>query len=348
MPFNTAIEYWNLKNMKFICLIKTTLALATGITFFMTGCSNGNSGAASSTPILEKKGEYILTGFSSNMAVSNNTAIIAHTDDSMTEDGIYFIDISTPGTPQQTGILETEDVVASVAIYGEKVYFTQREYHDGSWGGLLKEVPLSDREIVRTLSTDYIPNSFVLNGEYGYLLDYKGIHIIDMDTFAILKTVGSLSSYMMTIDHARAYVAGQYHAIDVFDISYPGSPQLLGSFTNPYDSAPHDIKASENIVALAAGGYGTLLFDASDPASIELIDIHETGDWAEGLAVDDHYTYLADGDAGLVVIDTSNIASPVVKETYSLGDYAREVIVIGNYVYVLLNGKGLVIFEKTK
>jgi len=317
----------------------------------------GGNSPHSETPrhTLQKVGEYLLEGFSGNMSISNNTAIITHENQDSQgfyiDCDLYVIDISDPENPELIAVKKASDMFAGIAINDNKAYMAYSDYRpEIQWGGLLMEIDLTDPNlpILKSLLTDEIPNDFILNGDYGYLLDSKGVHVVDISSFTITATIGSLSSYIIKLDADRAYIAGGTNAIDIFDVSLPDSPILLGSFPNQFSASPHDIYIKEDKGALACGGYGVALFDVSNPENIELIKVIDTGGWAEGLTADEHYVFLADGDDGLVVIDPSDFINPKVIETIPVGGYARQVIVAGDYVYVLVNEKGLVIFIKSE
>lgn len=328
----------------FFCTVSLWLCL--------TGCGGGGNGDASTetASILDNMGGYLLDGFSSEMALYGDRAMIVNSDNSMTSYEIHFIDITDPTSPVQEAIIKTSHRVTSIALSNDKAWFSEQTYQNGTWAGSIHEVSLSNFAIARSLEIEAAPNAFLVNNEYGYIVDQHGLRVLDMNDFTLAETplVGSPSSYVISIDGERAYVGGQYNAIDIFDISMPATPLLLGSFSNPFEGSPHGMITFDSFTAIAAGGIGIAVFDTRLPLSITLKAIQDTEGWAESIAIDGHYCYLADGESGLLVIDISNMTAPVVKGTYDLGGYARRVIHSGNHVCVLLNEKGLVIFEKKR
>lgn len=140
-------------------------------------------------------------------------------------------------------------------------------------------------------------------------------------------------------------MAGKTNAIDVLDITDPRSPVLPGSLPNPFDAAPHDIAAAGATVALACGGLGVALFDATEPADMKTGAVCETGGWAEDLDHQADRAVLADGDEGLITRDIRSHTAPAMLSTCPLGGYARRAAVHGNLAFVLTNENGLSVFE---
>lgn len=298
---------------------------------------------------MNQTGEYFLEGMSWGMAVDGNVVMIGHDNESAYD--VHVVDVTDPATPQLMGTVGIEDMPVGLAVSGDRGYVAHNRYDSvNQWCGALIEIDLSDAAlpVVNSLLTDEMPNGFALNGNVGYLMDMNGLNVVDIDSFSIVDTFGDLRGSLMVIEGNRAYMSGGGNAVSVLDVTDPEAPVQLGAFTNPFEAGAQDMEVSDGHVGLTAGGMGVILLNASVPEEIELLAVFDTGDWAEGIAVQGQKAFLADGEGGLLTVDVTSYTDPIHDGTCVLDGYARRVEVVGDNVYVLVNETGLKIFDKSQ
>ncbi len=261
------------------------------------------------------------------------------------------LDISNPASPTVKG---TRDVSMGVwgllAVAADKAYLPRVDHSGMTAEVVLDRIDLTksslDSTSLQLYAGDPVDLTFTLAGDTtGWLLTGSDLRSVDLSTATpTLGTAVTGGGDVMSIDGAKAYVGGSDQALTVYDLDQK-PPKSLGSYPNPFGSAPFGIHAHGGVVALTAGGDGIFVLDATTPGDITSLGSFDTKDWAEGIAGTGNLVFLADGDAGLVVIDATDPAAPVPLQACSTGGYAKQVVVQGHHAFVLTNEKGLTIFD---
>jgi len=151
----------------------------------------------------------------------------------------------------------------------------------------------------------------VVSGNYCYLADVGGLHVIDISNPAAPVCLGgydtSGAAHGVTISGTCAFVAGGDGGLQVVDISNPASPVGVSEYVpscGPWglcDWYALDVVVS-GTYAYVAGGYSLLVIDVSDPASPAGVGFYATSGNAMGVAVSGDYAYVAADVGGLVVL----------------------------------------------
>lgn len=98
---------------------------------------------------------------------------------------------------------------------------------------------------------------------------------------------------------------GEAGGIQVFDISNPAVPTLLGAY---YTQAPVlSIFATDNLIYAACDDAGVKIFDIANPSSVSLIAEGTMPGMAKSLVVVGDYVYVAAAGGGFVVMQTTDI-----------------------------------------
>jgi hypothetical protein len=139
-----------------------------------------------------------------------------------------------------------------------------------------------------------------------------------------------------------AYVAERDAGLQVFDVSNPTNPVLIGGYN--LIGYVFGVQVVGNYAYLANYSAGLRLLDVSNPANpLEAggIVLTQTFD----VQVAGNYAYVADGIAGVQVIDVSNPVKPVRVGGYDTNGQVSSVQVVGSSVYVVDDVDGLQILE---
>lgn len=323
-------------------------------------CSGGGSGGGTTLPqILEKKGQYSLSGYSFNVDVSGNWAVISN------EYGDFYfrlmvVDISDKENPQLFASMGTGYNVPGIVIDGDTVYIARNEYIEDSksksgWGTRLQQIDLSTNSlnVLQDRTLPLYANGLALYQGYLYLVAEEGITAIkadEIETYVYTLTGSNISTRIFIDSNAeRAYVSGQNNLLDIFDISDPANPVLLnpGSVENPYPSegSPSSIAVKDGYVAFPWNSNGIVLLDISNLSDIQLVDVFETGDSAIDLAYFDHYAFVADGEDGIQIMDITNPENPVQVGRCPTSGASWKLKLIGNDLFVLDRDLGLIIYD---
>ncbi len=137
-----------------------------------------------------------------------------------------------------------------------------------------------------------------------------------------------------------AYVADS--GLEVYDISGPIAPVLIGSVSLPFaDGMRLAVAGSHAYIA----GYDLYIIDISNPAGPVLTGSVVTPGNASDVAVNGVHAYIANGTAGLTIADVSNPAAPFVVGSVDTPGTAQGVELAGSRAYVADGSAGLSVID---
>ncbi len=125
---------------------------------------------------------------------------------------------------------------------------------------------------------------------------------------------------------------GMVGGLDVFDVSNPVSPQLLGSYlggSNPGGSAAVGVSLSDTLATLAflAQDFeGLVVIDLQDPTRPEKVGQYDTPGASENVHVQNGIAFVTDGE-GVQVVDVSRPGATESLGYYKTPGYAYDVFV---------------------
>lgn len=261
---------------------------------------------------------------------------------------VEVIDVVDPTNPTYLG---TYSIPArNTATIGQVGYVA-------SWNGLF----LLDVSDPRTPAVGFVDTvgearSVLVDQGYAYIADdYRnqtsgtnGLRIVDVSTPETPVLVGSLDingpTRNLEIDGGLIYTADGYFGFHVIDVSAPESPTVLGGYDTVRDTK--DL-AVQNGIVYVADEFSFLVFDASDPANIELLATE--GIDAAAVAVRDSIAYVAESRVGVHAFDVSDPSSPVLLGSYIPDHFSSEssgfgIEIIDNQLFVI-DGSGLTILD---
>jgi hypothetical protein len=138
-------------------------------------------------------------------------------------------------------------------------------------------------------------------------------------------------AFTVTVSGNHAYAGGNGN-LQVFDISNPASPRIVGGADTP--GTARNLAVSEDYLYVAAGEAGMQVFDISQPAHPRWVGGSATSGDANAVVVSGNHAYVADGDDGLWVIDATDKANPQALPSIHTSGYANGVAVSGDYALV--------------
>ena len=255
--------------------------------------------------------------------------------------GIITVNVSDPSNPYQSSFnLGTGQTKYALDLSDDGSFLVASSGHntelfvvnpDGTINLIYEGPPLVGAEEIHIIGT----YSFqVLDGTL-YVLD---LNSIGLPVVASHPLLGNATTYYgMTSFNNRLYVSDPFYGIEIFEVSNPLNPVLLGS----YETSCNDIKYFNGYV-FVPDGTGMVIIDVSDPANPAFVSEYEgVGLTSRDVKVSGSYCYLSTGSS-LNVIDVSDPTLPVlvgVNHPSSGSDLHLEIK--GNYAYVTNYIEGL-------
>jgi len=166
----------------------------------------------------------------------------------------------------------------------------------------------------------------------------------------LVGSVGTGSNPVSVYVSGRyAYVVNWYSStLQIFDVSNPASPQLVGSASTGTYAAPFSVYVSGRYAYIVNYSSETLqIFDVSNPANPQLIGSANTGFNPPLVYVSGRYAYVVNKNSNtLQIFDVSNPANPQLIGSANTGTHPLSVYVSGRYAYVVnANSNTLQIFD---
>ncbi len=188
------------------------------------------------------------------------------------------------------------------------------------------------------LLPDYCEDMEVL-GDFLYCHCGQTLEIVDVAIPSAPTIVGSLPAQgdRLDTDGSRLYVESGNGWLQVYDLSNPASPALLGTSNFAIGA---EFEAHDGYVYSVHNSGGFRIIDATDPANPVVVGNLATGSAAENLDVAWPYAYVVNNAStgrGLYIINVSNPAAPSQVGFYPSNpfpDSYEDVAVNGNRAYV--------------
>lgn len=166
----------------------------------------------------------------------------------------------------------------------------------------------------------------------------------EIDFLADFTLPGQVTNNLV-VHGDRAYVNSETE-LNVFDISDPEHPSMLGTFDV---HRPDGIGYANGLVCLTNVGSGLLLIDVTDPANMAIAGtIYISGYQTQAsFKVTGHgnYFYVARDFAGVAVVNVTNPSSPYLATTVNVTPLVHHLEVAGNYLYTIGDSSGFCVFD---
>lgn len=164
----------------------------------------------------------------------------------------------------------------------------------------------------------------------------------------------------IAMDGTRAYASNWIGSFQIFDVSDPAQPTLLGSgfaggshFPIIWDLVARDEIVFAGVTSGDSNTSGLYIVDTTNPVasvqigsinSIEMGDLALAGDYVYGLSGN----YASNGQQEFYVVDVSDLSAPTLLSRTALPSGANGISkldVVGDTVYLAMHSAGLAIFD---
>ncbi len=282
-----------------------------------------------------------VAGATYDAAIQNSYAYLA------TVNGLEIFDITDPHQPIYVGIDSLLIQPVSVTVQGHYVYVI-----NGSYG--ISIIDISDAE--NPVTVGYLHdvanyNRIRVDGNYAYITkDYGNLDIVNISDPTNPQLVEEFetsrftrySSYRMSIENGRLYLATGNKGLFALDVSIPGNPTILGYI--PTGGTANDITIQGEYAYIANGDGGFWIVNISDPSQPKLSSAYYTAYEPHTVSVRGNFAYVYDG-VELLIFDISNPNHPVVAASYRLNDPFYKMTFQGDYAITANGTSGLSIYN---
>jgi hypothetical protein len=246
---------------------------------------------------------------------------------------IDILDITDPSMPELTGQYSTNATLGALAVRGDIVAIGQSESGlrllDGS-------VPV-ESPIVGEALVDLTPFGLAVHAGYGYVPDRDaGLRIFDLRDPTAPALVATLPidnvSTQVAIEGQTLYLPtlGSDPSIVAIDIASPADPQVIGR--TPAIGPVLDLRVRDGVLFAPSGDAGLVVYDATDPSSLQQIAALAVGPTTR-LVLDGDHLFLKVGDAfddaRILVVDIANPADPTIVGETSVEGFANDIEYLG-------------------
>ena len=248
--------------------------------------------------------------------------------------GLQTVDVSNPRAPSLVSSIPLEGFARQVILRGDLLLVATTaglSIADVSEGVplILSETPIgSVRSVAASATRAYV-------SVYGGTVQGFGIEN-PADPVLLHEFPAGDRSPDLALGGERLYVESG-DAIEVFDISGPGTPVLIEVLAVAIDGRP---AVDDGILYVPVGHLGLHLYDTATLGLIGAIDLTTS---IEGVVVAGHYAWCR-ARYGVRVIDATHPSAPVLVGSHGIGNSPGGPAVSGGYLYVV-NNYDLVILD---
>jgi hypothetical protein len=177
-------------------------------------------------------------------------------------------------------------------------------------------------------------------GTGGYTIAVQSV--LQLDVIGEFNPQGGYTLDLAVVD-SRAFLIVGSKGLLVVDLSDPGTPMEIGSYSTPgYSQA---LAIDDRRLFMANRGDGISILDISDPARPHELGRYDTMGSAQDVVLDGSMAYIADQRGGLVLLGVANPSSPQLVGSWTTRGYAEGVAVADGIAYVATGDVGLEIID---
>ena len=268
-----------------------------------------------------------------NLALDGTTLYI-----STQTTGVHSFDVAMPSSPVYLdNNLETA-YVKEMAVYNDYLVTCGRncEIYD-----------IADPESIELASFNPVMSevaSVFVSGDYAYIGHrYSGLTIVDISNPAAPEMVANHATsgraYTTQVRDQLAYVTNT-SGMDIFDVSDPTNPVLLGSFQDSDTSSCEEFTLIGNLAYITGYPYEIYIVDITNPAAPELLTTYTPEGVPENVRIESidiigNYAYICEVADDIVhIVDISNPMAPTKVSEFSGFWTPMKTNFFGNYAYL--------------
>ena len=265
---------------------------------------------------------------------------------------IKILDISEPCNPTLSGSFNpdnkghTEEVIVNEGY----AYVAENEA-----GLMITNVSNPDAPTqTGSFDTEGDAHHIDVKGDHAYVIDDKGLKIIDISNPANLNKTGSIatapwpSTKGVTVHDKYAYVAEYSDGMKIVNITDPDNPTKATQFAH---NEPGNLTQTMDVVvdegyAYTADAYNFIkIVQVYDPERPSLYGSYYSTIEGRSIAIKNDYAYIA-GDDGIKVIDVSDPYSFSLISSLVTEGHTSDILIKNDHAYVAENwGGGLKIID---
>ena len=247
---------------------------------------------------------------------------------------LLIYDLTNPNQPNQVGSY-------NVRSYGALFVDNNLAFVPSGYDGL-KIIDISNLNNIHTVGnfntpSDYVKSVYVRNSKAYLGVVSSGLEILDISNLENIQGIGfhylPHGTNGVYSNGNLAYVTNAWNGFNIINVSNPLTPKIEGSYDGP---EMYGITVRGNF-AYSAGRYGMYIFDISDPANPQQINLLHRPQWAKRVYLKGQFAYVANGH--LHIIDISNPYQPNYVREYSPQGGVNDVVVKGRYAYIIGEGE---------
>lgn len=141
----------------------------------------------------------------------------------------------------------------------------------------------------------------------------------------------------------RAYALNLSGGLQIYDVSRPEAPQLLGSYKGA--SPVRSVQIVGSRAYLASGEAGLEIVDVATPGNPTRLGGFDTPGLAQAVRVAGDRAVVADGAEGIQILDISNPAEVQKLGAFKPDGETLDVAVVGDIAYMVLGAAGLLVVD---
>jgi hypothetical protein len=232
-----------------------------------------------------------------DIAISENYAYVASYDA-----GLLIYDISDPENPVFAGSYDTSNATISICARGDYAYLINAregvyDYHIVILNITDPSYPVS----IRVYEDLYLPRYINVVDSIAYISCLYSLEIVNVADASLPVHLAShpyrYTGNNLFVEGNYAYVAGSPHGLDIFDISDPENPYIIGSFDS---LAAFAVSVSNGFACLSR--YNEIyLLDVSDPTNPLFIDSYTEEGARNAVCLREEYIYVPVEDYFLIL-----------------------------------------------
>lgn len=254
---------------------------------------------------------------------------------------LVVLNVSDPSRPTLVGQSEVmPGIVKDVAVVGQYVYLIGDEYRARLW--ILSVADPTHPTVVNSVDFQAAARRVAIAGNRAYVtVAEKGLQIFDISNPVSPTLLGEAPTIgsFLAVAGNYAYVLGS--RLYIVDVTNPYNPTQVGvyTYTLPTGASLHGIAVEANHAYIAKGNYYLEIVNVSDPSRPAPVLTYTVR--AFGIALSGRYAYVADTNA-LHIVDVSNPSSPTqVGYCHLPWGLGTAVALAGDYAYVANESGGL-------
>jgi len=226
--------------------------------------------------------------------------------------------------------------IGSVGGVAEVVSLKGNTAYAATDSGMLRLYDIQDPAAPLFLSELTLPGAAMgidANGPTVYIAcDTAGLVIVNAED----PSAPHIQSIIETQARGVAYQNDRIYldkiGLEIYDVSSPEEPSLLGATTSAGSSAG-PVAVSAETVALPRFSQGVVFIDVSNASSPEIAGELDTG-FASDIAMRGNLAYVASGIAGLQVVDAADPYNPVIIASLDLPVPCFDIALAGDLAYL--------------